>query len=193
VSISNIINGCNEHCVYCVVPVIHHGIEKSQSMESIHQECLGGLESGYKEVTLLGHNIEAYARDVVPKRTFAKLLEYLNAKLPGKICIGYMSRPLCHHEMRHYFFFFFSFLVAPQILVLLLALLRVTSHPRYFSNQVINAVAQLDQVWEYFHMPFQASDNKVLKHMRQGYTFESHMKIVEKICAKAPDAMSHYF
>jgi tRNA-2-methylthio-N6-dimethylallyladenosine synthase len=86
----NVINGCNEHCTYCVVPATR-GMEQSRSMESILQECMGLLESGYKEVTLLGQNIDAYGRDMVPKRTFAELLEYLNANLPDKIRIRYVS------------------------------------------------------------------------------------------------------
>ena len=64
----------------------------------------------------------------------------------------------------------------------------VTSHPRYFSDRVIHAVAHLDKVCECFHMPFQAGDNQVLKQMRRGYTFESYMKIIDKIRAEAPDA-----
>jgi tRNA-2-methylthio-N6-dimethylallyladenosine synthase len=154
----NVINGCNEHCTYCVVPATR-GMEQSRSMESILQECLGLVEqNGFKEVTLLGQNIDAYGRDMVPKRTFAELLEFLNANLPPdennkKTRIRY-----------------------------------VTSHPRYFSDRVIDAVANLDKVCECFHMPFQAGDDEVLKRMRRGYTYESYMKIIQKIRAKAPDA-----
>ena len=64
----------------------------------------------------------------------------------------------------------------------------VTSHPRYFSDRVIDAVANLDKVCECFHMPFQAGDDKVLKEMRRGYTFDSYMTIIRKIKEKAPDA-----
>lgn len=148
----NVIHGCNEHCTYCVVPATR-GMEQSRTMESILQECLGLAENGYKEVTLLGQNIDAYGRDMVPKRTFAELLEYLNANLPDKTRIRY-----------------------------------VTSHPRYFSDRVIDAVANLDKVCECFHMPFQAGDDDVLKRMRRGYTFDSYMRIINKIRDKAPDA-----
>ena len=122
-------------------------------MENILQECLDLIEGGYKEITLLGQNIDAYGRDMVPKRTFAELLEYTNANLPDGIRIRY-----------------------------------VTSHPRYFSDRVIDAVANLDKVCEGFHMPFQAGDDEVLKRMRRGYTYESYMRIIHKIRDKAPDA-----
>mmetsp|Transcript_8247 Transcript_8247/g.24369 ORF Transcript_8247/g.24369 Transcript_8247/m.24369 type:complete len:808 (+) Transcript_8247:54-2477(+) len=148
----NVIYGCNEHCTYCVVPATR-GMEQSRSMESILQECLDLVENrGYKEITLLGQNIDAYGRDMVPKRTFADLLHYLNANLPFT-------------RLRY-----------------------VTSHPRYFSDRVIDAVASLDKVCECFHMPFQAGDNDVLKRMRRGYSFESYMKIIDKIRAASPDA-----
>jgi tRNA-2-methylthio-N6-dimethylallyladenosine synthase len=66
--------------------------------------------------------------------------------------------------------------------------LQVTSHPRYFSDRVIDAVADLDKVCECFHMPFQAGDDEVLRNMRRGYTYDSYLRIIHKIRAKAPDA-----
>ncbi len=124
-------------------------------MESILKECLDLAEAGYKEVTLLGQNIDAYGRDLNPRRNFADLLHYLNDAIPE----GTIER------IRY-----------------------VTSHPRYFSDRVIDAVASLDKVCECFHMPFQSGGDEVLKNMRRGYTFDSYMKIIEKIKAKAPDA-----
>jgi tRNA-2-methylthio-N6-dimethylallyladenosine synthase len=148
----NVIYGCNEHCTYCVVPSVR-GMEQSRPMENILKECLELQQCGYKEITLLGQNIDAYGRDQVPKRTFGDLLHCLNANLADKMRIRY-----------------------------------VTSHPRYFSDRVIDAVADLDKVCECFHMPFQAGDDDVLKNMRRGYTYESYMRIINKIRAKAPDA-----
>ena len=148
----NIIHGCNEHCTYCVVPATR-GMEQSRTMENILQECLDLASKGYKEVTLLGQNIDAYGRDMVPKRTFAELLEFLDANIPEKMRIRY-----------------------------------VTSHPRYFSDRVIDAVADLEKVCECFHVPFQAGDDDVLKDMRRGYTYDSYMRIIKKIRAKAPDS-----
>ena len=134
-------------------------MEQSRSMETILQECLDLVENrGYKEITLLGQNIDAYGRDMVPKRSFADLLQYLNANLPTPENGG------------------------------TLRLRYVTSHPRYFSDRVIDAVASLDKVCECFHMPFQAGDNDVLRRMRRGYTFESYMRIIDKIRQASPDA-----
>jgi tRNA-2-methylthio-N6-dimethylallyladenosine synthase len=148
----NVIYGCNEHCTYCVVPAVR-GMEQSRTMEALLHECLELANDGYKEVTLLGQNIDAYGRDMTPKRNFADLLHYLNTHLPSKMRIRY-----------------------------------VTSHPRYFSDRVIDAVANLDKVCECFHVPFQAGDDEVLRRMRRGYTFDSYMRIIDKIKEKAPDA-----
>ena len=150
----NVINGCNEHCTYCVVPGVR-GVEQSRPMESILKECMELAEAGYKEITLLGQNIDAYGRDLTPKRTFADLLHYLNDSIPDESI----------QRIRY-----------------------VTSHPRYFSDRVIDAVATLDKVCECFHMPFQAGDDEVLKNMRRGYTFDSYMKIINKIKEQSPDA-----
>lgn len=85
----NVIHGCNEHCTYCVVPGTR-GLEQSRTIEAVLRECLALAAAGYKEVTLLGQNIDAYGRDMVPKRTFAELLQYLNAHLPDKMRIRYV-------------------------------------------------------------------------------------------------------
>jgi len=84
-------DGCNEHCTYCVVPATR-GMEQSRTMEAVLQECLALAQAGYKEVTLLGQNIDAYGRDMQPKRTFAELLTFLNANLPDKMRIRYVSQ-----------------------------------------------------------------------------------------------------
>lgn len=76
----NVIHGCNEHCTYCVVPSTR-GMEMSRTMESIWKEVKSLRDNNYKEVTLLGQNIDAYGRDMTPKRSFADLLEYLDRKL----------------------------------------------------------------------------------------------------------------
>jgi len=72
----NVIYGCNERCSYCVVPFTR-GSEQSRPMESVRREVVQLAKDGFKEVTLLGQNIDAWGRDLVPRRTFADLLRYL--------------------------------------------------------------------------------------------------------------------
>jgi len=142
-------------------------------MESILEECIDLIENrGYKEITLLGQNIDAYGRDMVPKRTFADLLHYVNSNLSNLLSESTSTLPSTTSTTK------------PNKC----RLRYVTSHPRYFSDRVIDAVSTLDSVCECFHMPFQAGDNDVLRRMRRGYTFESYMKIIDKIRLASPDA-----
>jgi tRNA-2-methylthio-N6-dimethylallyladenosine synthase len=77
----NIIYGCNEHCSYCVVPATR-GVEQSRSKVSIIREVTELASEGYREITLLGQNVDAWGRDQEPKNTFADLLA-LVAVVPG--------------------------------------------------------------------------------------------------------------
>ncbi len=154
----NVIYGCNERCTYCVVPNVR-GIEQSRTPEAIRAEMeeLGRL--GYKEVTLLGQNIDAYGRDLpgsTPEgrhlHTFTDLLYFVH-DVPGIERIRF-----------------------------------ATSHPRYFTERLIRACAELPKVCEHFHIPFQSGDNDVLKAMARGYTHQKYRKIIETIRAYMPDA-----
>jgi len=77
----NAIYGCNERCAFCIVPTTR-GVEQSRPLESIVQEVESLVEQGYKEVTLLGQNIDAYGRDMVPKKRFSDLLKTVG-NVPG--------------------------------------------------------------------------------------------------------------
>jgi tRNA-2-methylthio-N6-dimethylallyladenosine synthase len=154
----NVIYGCNERCTYCVVPNVR-GVEQSRTPEAIRAEIETLGKQGYKEVTLLGQNIDAYGRDlpgVTPegryKHTLTDLLYYVH-DVPG------IDR--------------FRF---------------ATSHPRYFTERLIKACAELPKVCEHFHIPFQSGDNEVLKAMARGYTQEKYRRIIDTIREYMPDA-----
>jgi len=147
----NIIYGCNERCSYCVVPTTR-GAEQSRPRESIRAEIAELVAAGYREVTLLGQNIDAWGRDLTPRQTFADLLRDM-AGVPGL------------DRMRF-----------------------VTSHPRYMSERVVKAVAEMPALCEMFHVPFQAGDDDVLKAMERGYTAKRYIQIVDQIRTHCPDA-----
>lgn len=154
----NVIYGCNERCTYCVVPNVR-GIEQSRTPEAIRSEMeeLGRL--GYKEVTLLGQNIDAYGRD-----------------LPG-------STPEGRHKHTLTDLLYFVHDVAG-----IERLRFATSHPRYFTERLIKACAELPKVCEHFHIPFQSGDNPILKAMSRGYTHEKYRRIINTIRQYMPDA-----
>ncbi|KAL3778777.1 hypothetical protein HJC23_002683 [Cyclotella cryptica] len=147
----NVIYGCNERCTYCIVPTTR-GVEQSRPVESILEEVKELVDRGYKEVTLLGQNIDAYGRDMIPKRKFSDLLRTVGA-VPG-----------------------------------LERLRFVTSHPRYMSLGVVDAVAETPTACEYFHVPFQSGSNEILKAMGRGHTREKFLSIVHRIRQRLPDA-----
>ena len=154
----NVIYGCNERCTYCVVPNVR-GIEQSRTPEAIRAEMeqLGKL--GYKEVTLLGQNIDAYGRD-----------------LPGSTPEGRHK-----HTLTDLLYFVHD---VPGLERLRFA----TSHPRYFTERLIKACAELPKVCEHFHIPFQSGDNQILKAMSRGYTHERYRRIINTIREYMPDA-----
>lgn len=154
----NVIYGCNERCTYCVVPGVR-GVEQSRTPESIRAEMEVLGQQGYREVTLLGQNIDAYGRD-----------------LPGSTAEG---RHL--HTLTDLLYFVHD---VPGIERIRFA----TSHPRYFTERLIRACAELPKVCEHFHIPFQSGDNDVLKAMARGYTQEKYRRIIDTVRRYMPDA-----
>ena len=128
------------------------GVEQSRPLESIVDEVTELVNQGFKEVTLLGQNIDAYGRDMIPKRKFSDLLKIVGS-VPG-----------------------------------LERLRFVTSHPRYMSLGVVDAVADTPTACEYFHIPFQSGSNNILKAMGRGHTREKFLQIVDRVRQRLPDA-----
>ncbi len=154
----NVIYGCNERCTYCVVPNVR-GIEQSRTPEAIRAEITKLAIQGYKEITLLGQNIDAYGRDLpgaTPEgrhlNTLTDLLYYIH-DVEGIDRIRF-----------------------------------TTSHPRYFTERLIKACSELPKVCEHFHIPFQSGDNDILKAMSRGYTQEKYRRIIDTIRQYMPDA-----
>ncbi|MGP1385011.1 MAG: tRNA (N6-isopentenyl adenosine(37)-C2)-methylthiotransferase MiaB [Thainema sp.] len=154
----NVIYGCNERCTYCVVPNVR-GVEQSRTPEAIRAEMEELGRQGFKEVTLLGQNIDAYGRD-----------------LPGTTVAGRHQHTLT--DLLHYVH------DIPGIERIRFA----TSHPRYFTERLIKACNELPKVCEHFHIPFQSGDNELLKAMARGYTHEKYRRIIDTIRHYMPDA-----
>ncbi|MGF1457403.1 MAG: tRNA (N6-isopentenyl adenosine(37)-C2)-methylthiotransferase MiaB [Leptolyngbyaceae cyanobacterium] len=154
----NVIYGCNERCTYCVVPGVR-GAEQSRTPEAIRAEIEDLSRQGFKEVTLLGQNIDAYGRD-----------------LPGITAEGRRQNTLT--DLLYYIH------NVPGIERIRFA----TSHPRYFTERLIKACRELPKVCEHFHIPFQSGDNDLLKAMARGYTHEKYRRIIHTIREYMPDA-----
>ncbi len=154
----NIIYGCNERCSYCVVPSVR-GKEQSRYPNAIKSEIQKLADDNFKEITLLGQNIDAYGRD-----------------LPGTTKEGRKENTLTDllyyiHDVKG-----------------IRRIRFATSHPRYFSKRLIQACYELDKVCEHFHIPFQSGNDEILKQMSRGYTIKKYKKIIEDIRSLMPDA-----
>jgi len=147
----NVIYGCNERCTYCVVPATR-GVEQSRPPDIIVEEVQELVKNGYKEVTLLGQNIDAYGRDMVPRREFSDLLRAVG-NVPGLDRLRF-----------------------------------VTSHPRYMSLSVIDAVAETPAACLNFHVPFQSGSDTILKAMGRGHTRKKFLQIMDRIRERIEDA-----
>jgi tRNA-2-methylthio-N6-dimethylallyladenosine synthase len=156
----SIMRGCNNMCSFCVVPFTR-GRERSRDAASIINECRELFEAGYREVTLLGQNVDSYyydnslnARANKPAEgivTFAKLLE--------KVA-----------------------LISP--------LLRVrfsTSHPKDITDEVLFTMARYENICKYIHLPLQSGSNRVLQLMNRTYTREWYLAKVKRIKEIMPD------
>ena len=145
----NIIYGCNNFCTYCIVPYVR-GRERSRSMQSIIDEVTSLVAEGYKEITLLGQNVNSYGNDLKDGTNFAKLLNEL-AKISGDFRLRFM-----------------------------------TSHPKDFTDDVIEAIASNDKICKHIHLPVQAGSTNMLKAMNRKYTREQYLTLVEKIKTRIP-------
>ena len=146
-----IMEGCNNFCTYCIVPFTR-GRERSRRPFDIIEEAKKVVKEGFKEITLLGQNVDSYGKNLDPVKdydgrdvTLANLLRDLN-KIEGKFRIRF-----------------------------------VTSYPTDISDDLIKAVKECEKVCEFFHIPMQSGNSKVLKEMNRRYNREEYGVIVKKI------------
>lgn len=146
----NIMTGCNNYCTFCIVPYAR-GKEISRTPESIINEIKELANKGYKEITLLGQNVNSYGKTLRPKVSFPELLKMVN-EVEGIERIRFL-----------------------------------TSHPKDCSDELIDAIANLDKVCENIHLPFQSGSNRILKDMHRVYTREHYLDLIRKLKEKVPN------
>jgi tRNA-2-methylthio-N6-dimethylallyladenosine synthase len=139
-----IMHGCNNFCSYCVVPYVR-GRERSREPEAILREVRELVAQGYKEIMLLGQNVNSY------KPSFADLLRQINA-VDGDFVITFM-----------------------------------TSHPKDFTRELIDTMAQCSKVVRNLHLPVQSGSNRVLEAMNRGYTAEEYLEKLAYARSVMPD------
>ena len=152
----SIMRGCDNFCHYCIVPYTR-GRERSRDVDSILREVYDLSERGFKEVTLLGQNVNSYksvATDADGNSvivTFPELLRRVARAVPA---------------MRVRF---------------------TTSHPKDMSDETLRVIADEPNVCRHIHLPVQSGSNDVLKRMNRRYTREWYLDRVEAIRRIVPD------
>ncbi|MFA5777244.1 MAG: MiaB/RimO family radical SAM methylthiotransferase [Parcubacteria group bacterium] len=150
-----IMTGCNNFCSYCVVPYAR-GREVSRPAEEVIREIKGLIKKGYKEIILLGQNVNSYVSPLPPTPSpsgrgwgeganFSELLKKINA-IPGNFWISFVS-----------------------------------NHPKDFSDELIKTATKLKKVCEYIHLPIQAGDDKILQKMNRKYTAKQYLQLINKL------------
>ena len=153
-----IMNGCNNFCTYCIVPYVR-GRERSRHPKDILEEIEGLAKQGYKEIMLLGQNVNSYLRSEKWKEkgldynginSFATLLRAIN-KIDGIERIRFIS-----------------------------------PHPKDFTEDVIEAIRDCEKICNFIHLPIQSGSSNILKTMNRKYTKESYLELVNKMREKIP-------
>ena len=161
-----IMYGCNNFCTYCIVPYVR-GRERSRKPADIINEAKEVAKQGYKEIMLLGQNVNSYLRnemelikqgklvdengDYEKVNSFAKLLREIN-KIDGIERIRFIS-----------------------------------PHPKDFTDDVIEAIRDCEKVCKFVHLPLQSGSTNMLKSMNRKYTKEQYLSLVNKMRKMIPN------
>lgn len=151
VAFVTIIEGCNKNCSYCIVPFTR-GRERSRSMDSVVDEVRALGESGYKEIHLLGQNVNSYAA-WVERRSGRKFEENAFPELLSRV-----ARESGVKRIKY-----------------------TTSHPRDFSEEIVRVMDDNQELCDWIHLPVQSGSNRTLKRMYRGYTRERYLGLVDSI------------
>lgn len=159
----SIMRGCDNMCSFCVVPFTR-GRERSRDPESIVKEAKEAFDAGYREVTLLGQNVDSYIwaggglkKEILTEEQKANAVNF--AQLLEKVA-------LIHPDLRVRF---------------------STSHPKDMTDEVLHTMAKHDNICKYIHLPVQSGNSNVLYKMNRGYTREWYLDRIAAVRRIMPD------
>ena len=176
----SIMRGCNNMCSFCVVPFTR-GRERSRDAASIINECKTLFEDGYREVTLLGQNVDSYywtptATQWGSLEESANLENTLNSQSAAIPPLGGGGA--------------ITFALLMEKVALISPLLRVrfsTSHPKDITDDVLYTIKKHHNICNYIHLPVQSGNTRILQLMNRTYTREWYMKKIDRIREIIPD------
>ncbi|WKZ66221.1 MAG: MiaB/RimO family radical SAM methylthiotransferase [Flavobacteriales bacterium] len=172
-----IMRGCDNMCAFCVVPFTR-GRERSRDPQSIVDECRKLVEQGYREVMLLGQNVDSYKwrADTGPRAAG------LEPRADGALPAARGPQPEASAAV--------DFADLLEMVALACPTLRIrysTSHPKDMTDKVLAVMARYDNICKYIHLPVQSGSSDVLKRMNRGYTREWYLERIASIRRHMPD------
>jgi len=147
----SVMYGCNNFCSYCIVPHVR-GRERSRRKEKILEEIRGLVSAGYKDITLLGQNVNSY-QDFCGERNAEGGVPYNFTDLLSdiiKIDGDYRLR-------------------------------FITSHPKDIPDELIKLMGENEKIANHIHLPVQSGSNRILKLMNRKYTRENYLELIGKL------------
>jgi len=192
----SIMRGCDNMCSFCVVPFTR-GRERSRDPQSIVNECTDLFNKGYKEVTLLGQNVDSYKWMPEGERQKAKgereELELSNEERQEK----YLSEGEDLKKASGVT----NFANLLEMVAIVSPDLRVrfsTSHPKDITDEVLYTIKKHDNICNYIHLPIQSGNSRVLELMNRTYDREWYMDRINAIrriipeCAISTDVITGF-
>lgn len=153
----SIMRGCDNMCTFCVVPFTR-GRERSRDPHSIVAEATDLFKRGFREVTLLGQNVDSYKWSE-EENNKARL-----DKKSGSATVNFAG--LLERVAR----------VHPELRIRF-----STSHPKDITDQVLQTMARYDNICKYIHLPVQSGSSRILEMMNRGYTREWYLQKISRI------------
>jgi len=172
-----IIYGCDKTCTYCIVP-FSRGPERSRPFDEIVAEARTIAGAGFREVTLLGQNVNSYGHDLEPEPRF----EHVRTERWAGRRLDLGSKPDLAELIRA-----IDGLRTADGAPAIPRLRFITSHPWDLSDRLIEAMAECPSLCESLHLPVQSGDDEVLRRMGRQYTTEHYLERLAKIRAAVPD------
>lgn len=170
-----IMTGCDNFCSYCAVPYTR-GREMSRPAKEIIAEVKWLVEKGYKEITLLGQNVNSYISKIPNyKSQITNKSQNTNLKQTSAAAKAMVDK----QNSKQINF--------PELLGMIndihgnFWIRFLTSHPKDMSEELIKTMAKCEKVCEYVHLPIQSGDDEILRKMNRRYTAAHYLELIKKI------------
>lgn len=165
----SIMHGCDNFCSYCVVPFTR-GRERSRTSRDICNEVQDIAGQGFKEITLLGQNVNSYGKNLNEKNPPSPPFDkggqggFLNQKIDFPDLLKVIHEVPGIERIRF-----------------------VTSHPRDLSEKLIDCMRNLPKICEHIHLPIQAGSDRILNLMNRRYTYQQYKEKIDMLRTAIPN------